>query len=335
MILLYLCILLLPWLLGKGILMVLYGKGKFGEFSLWDNIITGVIVAVGLGEVSHLCTLFLNRSFSFYTVLFGGLAGSASVAAAVLLMLGHKRGSMAKERTASQWKAASEGTRPGDHVLLYGIPVLLFGTQMAYILLGSPYLQGDMTVETVLSFFHTDSIYQVNPMTGGLYVGGMPLRLKILGLSSLYGGISRIFSLDPQVVVWSVIPCVTLACCYGAFSCIGRCLFPEDPKKRCCFLTLVGLLLWAGNYVLGMDGFGVLGSGWRGIVIRNVVLIPWLISLCLRKRWKPVVLCVAAEACMTWTFYGAGACLLIAVSLAVLDRAGQKVIGKGRREAAG
>ena len=335
MIILIICILLLPWLLGRGILSVLYGERKSGEFCLWDNIIAGVIIAVGLGEASHLCTMFLNRSFSFYTVLFGGLTGAASVSAAVWLAFLHRKGSMAKEKAVSQWKAASEGIRPGDHVLLYVIPALLFGTQMAYILLGSPYLQGDMTVETVFSFLHTDGIYQVNPMTGGPYVGGMPLRLKILGLSSLYGGISRIFSLDPQVVVWSVVPCVTLACCYGAFGCIGRCLFGEDLKKRCCFVTLTGLLLWAGNYVLGMDGFGVLNSGWRGIVIRNVVLIPWLISLGLRKRWKPVVLCVAAEACMVWTFYGAGACLFIAVGLAASNLAGQKVMGKGGREAAG
>lgn len=335
MILLILCILLLPWLLGRAILSILYGKGKSRDFSLWDNIITGVIATIGLGEASHLCTMFLNRSFSFYTVLFAGLTGAACMAAAVWLAFQHWKGSTAKEKAVSQWKAASEETRPGDHVLLYVIPALLFGTQMAYILLGSPYLQGDITVETVLSFLQTDSIHQVNPMTGSFYTKGLSLRLKILGLSSLYGGISKVFSLDPQVVVWSVMPCVTLACCYGAFSCIGRCLFREDLKKRCCFVTLMGLLLWAGNYALGMDGFGVLGSGWRGIVIRNVVLIPWLISLCLRKRWKPVVLCVAAEACMVWTFYGAGACLFIAVGLASVDLAGQKVMGRGRREAAG
>lgn len=335
MILLVLCILLLPWLLGSGILSILYGKERMREFSLWDNIITGVIAVVGLSEASHLCTLFLNRSFSFYTVLFGGLTGAASVIAAIRLTIMYRKGNAAKGQAASGRKAASDGTRPGDHMLLYALPALLFGTQMAYILLGSPYLQGDMTVETVVSFFQTDSIYQVNPMTGSPYVGGMPFRLKILGLSSLYGGISRIFSLDPQVVVWSVMPCVTLACCYGAFSCIGRCLFSEDINKRCFFVTLMGLLLWAGNYVLGMDGFGVLNSGWRGIVIRNVVLIPWMISLCLRKRWKPVVLCVAAEACIVWTLYGAGACLFIAVGLTAIDLAGQKVKGKGRREAAG
>ena len=335
MVLLILCIMVLPWLLGKGILSVLYRKGKPEDFSLWDNIITGVIAFVGLGEVSHLCTMFLNRSFSFYTVMFSGITGAASVAAVVLLAFQHRKGSGTKEKAVSQWNAASEGTRPGDQVLLYVVPTLVFGTQMAYILLGSPYLQGDMTVETVVSFFYTDSIYQVNPMTGNPYMGGLPIRLKILGLPSLYGGISTFFSLNPQVVVWSVAPCVALACCYGAFNCIGRCLFREDLKKRCCFLTLMGVLLWAGNYAMGMDGFGVLGSGWRGVVIRNVVLIPWLISLCLRKRWKLAVLCVAAEACMVWTFYGAGACLFVALGLAVVDWAGQKAMSRAGREATG
>ena len=66
-----------------------------------------------------------------------------------------------------------------------------------------------------------------------------------------------------------------------------------------------------------VDGFGVLHSGFRGTVIRNVVLMPYLLSLCLRRRWLAVLLCIAAEVCIVWTLYGAGICLLTSAFMAV------------------
>ena len=324
MIFLILCIVLIPWILGSGILRVLYGKERTGEFVLWDVVLTGIIAVIGLGEAAHLGTLFLHRTFSFYTMLFGILTAVVSVAVLGVLFL-----MRLKE------KKTSNGTGSRKNVVPFVLPVFLFATQMAWILQGSPYLRGDMTAETILSFFQMDGIYQVNPMTGNAYEGGIPLRLSILCLPSLYGGLCKIFSLHPQVVVWNVVPCVTLVCCYGAFWCVGRCLFAEDLKKRSCFITLVGLLLWVGNYAMGMDGFGVLNSGWRGVVIRNVVLLPYLVSLCLRKKWKLTALCIVAEACMVWTFYGAGACLLAAVGMKVCEWVGRKLTDKGRGEAAG
>lgn len=329
MLLLVLCILLIPWILGKGCLSLLYRKEQARALFFWDAVLTGITIVVGLSEAAHLAALFLSRSFSFYTKLFGLLTAVLTLAALALVIVGNSR----NQKTAgSKNQKKADGVAARENVLLCFPPILLFFTQLAYILQGSPYLQGDMTVETVLSFLHTDGIYQVNPMTGSAYTGGIPLRLEILSLPSLYGGLSSIFRQPPQEVVWHVAPCVTLLCCYGAFLCVGRCLFPANKRKISCFLILMGLLLWAGNYALGMMGFNVLNSGWRGVAIRNAVLLPWLISLCLRKKWKLAVLCIAAEACIVWTFYGAGACLLLAAGLVFFQQAGDKL--QGRREAA-
>lgn len=345
MLLLVLCILFIPWILGKGCLSLLYRKAPAGELFFWDAFLTGVVIAVGLSEASHLAALFLHRSFSFYTMVFGLLTAAFMAAALAAVIAGNLRnsGSFRNQKTSdgrkpkaadSKGSETATGADSGENVALFFLPTLLFLTQLVYILRGSPYLQGDMTVETVLSFLHTDGIYQVNPMTGSPYLSGIPMRLKILGLPSLYGGLSSIFNLPPQEVVWHVIPCFNLMCCYGAFYCVGRCLFSADIKKLSCFLMLTGLLLWAGNYALGMTGFDVLNSGWRGVAIRNAVLIPWLISLCLRKKWRLAVLCIIAEVCIVWTFYGAGSCLLLTAGMAALERVCDKLWAKGRREAA-
>lgn len=61
----------------------------------------------------------------------------------------------------------------------------------------------------------------------------------------------------------------------------------------------------------GMDGFDVFYGGFRGVTIRAVVLIPYLITCLMEKRYIGVLLCILAETCMVWTLYGAGVCLLI------------------------
>lgn len=177
-----------------------------------------------------------------------------------------------------------------------------------------------MTVETVGSFLETDGIYQVNPMTGQAYTEGMPARLKILCLPSLYGFFCRLSGLTPERVVTAVVPVWVFVSSYAAFSCVGKCLFPESRKKRSCFLITTVILMWAGGSFYSMDGFDLLYCGYRGITIRNLVLIPWLISLCLRQKWLPAILCILAEACIVWTLYGMGACLLTAAGLFMAGR---------------
>lgn len=42
-------------------------------------------------------------------------------------------------------------------------------------------------------------------------------------------------------------------------------------------------------------------------------------SLPAEKEAAPVLLCIAAEACITWTLYGLGVCLLVAAGLMITD----------------
>lgn len=94
-------------------------------------------------------------------------------------------------------------------------------------------------------------------------------------------------------------------------------------------MVIVALLFWAGAYHYVMDGFGILYGGFKGTTIRNVVLMPYLLSLCLRRRWAAVFLCIAAEACIVWTLYGAGICLLTAAAMALCGLAGHRLDGAG------
>ncbi len=278
------------------------------KYSVADMIPATAVVIIGVAELAHLCGAFLHRPFGFCTTLFAAAAAVAVLltVTATLLIQGRK-GREKRKGTIAEW-------------LLLGAFLAVAATQLFFLLTNSEvYRQGDMTVETVGSFLQTDAVYQVNPMTGEAYQGGIPSRLRILCLPTLYGALCSLLRLSPQLLVWRVIPVLTLTGCYGAYSALGNCLFPKDKRRKRAFLLVVSLLIWAGGYLYGMDGFGILYCGWRGVTIRNTVLLPWVVALCLRKRWIPVFLCVLAEACMTWTLYGMGVCLFVALGLCVTE----------------
>ena len=76
--------------------------------------------------------------------------------------------------------------------MIYAIFVIIIILQLVQVVMNQKlYLDGDMTRETVNSFLAEDAVYRVNPMTGQAYTLGMPLRLKILRLPTLYGILCR------------------------------------------------------------------------------------------------------------------------------------------------
>lgn len=284
------------------------------KICLGDCLMVGVVTLIGLAEAVHLAALFSGWTISRYAIIWGGISGLAVLGGVLFVIISRKK-----------WGLTLNFKRenPGRTVkILYGIFIMLLISQLIFIWLGdNSYRQGDMTLEVVQSFLASDGIYQVNPMTGTPYTAGMPIRLKILCLPTLYAGICKITGLNAEFTVRTLIPTITLINCYVAFGVLAVSLFPagEDKayRKRACLLTAAALLLWVGTYRYGMDGFDLLYCGWQGGAIRNCVLIPWLISLCIRRKWLSALLCVLAEVCIVWTLYGCGWCLFLAAGMAV------------------
>ena len=152
--------------------------------------------------------------------------------------------------------------------------------------------------------------------------------------------ISYLTGLSPVFLVQTIIPILNLILTYVAFAVLGKVLFPASRQGSVGFQLAVSLLMWVGAYMYGMDGFSLLCSGWRGVAIRNLILIPWLISLCIRRKWFGVLLCLAAEVCVVWTFYGLGACIVVALGMAIAGSFGrflyknENSAGKGKEESA-
>lgn len=274
-----------------------------------DSAVLFFIMVIGAAEAAHLSGVFFHRSVSQCTIIFG-ILGILSAAALGIYTVCRARGAgKGKMRQEKSRLSAREG-------ILLVIFALLAVSQILFIVIGrNAYVQGDMTVETVGSFLKADAVYQVNPMTGRAYEEGLPLRIEILCLPTLYAALSSMLSIRPDMLVLYGVPVVVLLCCYGAYSSLAEALFPDNRGRRLCFLITVALLIWIGSCGYGMDGFGLLFSGWRGVTIRNTVLIPYTVSLCLRRKYAYLPFCVLAELCIAWTLYGLGACLAVVLGM--------------------
>lgn len=311
------------------ILEVWYNVPMEKEDTFADILVLCMILAIGAAEAAHLFGVFLHRPLSRCTVLFAGILIPAVAVLSVMTAVRRRRAS-GRSKTGAGRAALSRGEMlPALFLAVLAI------SQVLFILVGGKlYVQGDMTVEATRSFLETDAVYGVNPMTGRPYEQGLPARIEILCLPSLYAMLSRICHIRPDILIRQVIPVVTLLGCYGAHYCLAEGLFPRSRGKRLCFLAAVALLFWIGSGSYGMDGFGLLYSGWRGVTIRNGVLIPYAISLCLRGKYLYLPVCILAEACIVWTLYGMGACLAVILgmmlaSLFVRRSRGGKEAGDG------
>ena len=268
-------------------------------FRISDLLIRGFLIIIGLTEVAHLAGCLLGWSFLAVTELL-----LAEIAAAVLVLIlsgliAHKK---AIAVSAIAVKPAPENSKTsGRQQILTVVLAFFILLQVLWILTGGRvWTDGDMTLETVNTFLKENSIYTVDPLTGEPYTQGMSFRLKLLCLPTLYGTISHWSGMVPETVVYRLIPCLTLCMGYLAYGRLGAVLFDHNREKCNIFLIIVGILFCAGTYMPGVDGFDIFYGGFRGVTIRAAVLLPYL------------------EACMVWTLYGAGVCLLVTVAWVAL-----------------
>lgn len=297
------------------------GMGDEMTFRISDILIGGSLIIIGLTEIAHLAGCLLGWSFLTVTDLLLAEVGIVLLAAILFFVVYRRR----QKRAVAGKKASIEDRNSGTDTtkkstqLLTGILAFLILLQLLRILTGNRmWLTGDMTVETVNTFLKENAVYTVNPLTGAAYSMGMSFRLKILCLPTLYGTISRFTGMAPLDVVYRLIPCITLLLSYVAYGSLGKAVFPENSVKRRTFLLIVGILFSTGAYMPGVDGFDVFYGGFRGVTIRAVVLLPYLLSCLLDRKYMGVILCILAEACMVWTLYGAGVCLLVTVAWLIL-----------------
>lgn len=330
-IILWVLLILVPFWVGRAALRILYGaKGQSG-LNREDNYLTGICVCIGVGEGANLLAVSGRFSLNQAGLVMGILLLGGSLVSFGIWSVNRFRGKQmaGSLRETKEQKKLLEGhflTAGQQLVFIFcGISILV---QLVVIMLKNMhYPEGDMTLETVQSFLAQNSVWTVDPLTGNAFLQGVPLRIKLLCLPTIYACLGKGFGTDPLFVTGGMIPAVVLLGSYLAYDRLGSYLFGKSKEKRGLFLFIVSLLFWLGTYMTQMDGFGLLYRGYAGTTIRAAILLPYTICMGLKKRWKSVFLCVLAEACIVWTLYGAGLCLAAGVLLFAISLVSKALAG--------
>lgn len=293
--------------------------------SLAENIIEGSMVAVGAAEAAHLYALFFHRPFSacMYLML---LFLACALAAWLLYCRCRRKKEVHPKGEVSFFRL----------LRLYPLLYLLIGVLILLQIIWNdwmhiPYLKNNITGEIVQTMLTTDTLYEINPMTGQLFEEGMPLRLQILCLPTLFATVCRLTGLPVTAVVYRIFPMICLILSYLVYVRFAVYFFPSEGKKQAMFLLFVTLVYQFGCYGTSMDSFLLFFCGSQGAAFRACVILPYALLSCLKNRWKSVILCALAEICVVWTFYGLGyVAAMTAILLAV--RLGRTLWGRRKQK---
>ena len=299
-------IICLPLLLGTGAWVLINHKNIDKQISLWEAYLYGVIGCLGSFEIAHLSGVF------------GGLMLSECGKVALLCM------GAAGILSVITW-AVKYGVRKRTVVKMHGetlIPgvvfFLLLGAQIYYVLT-EPLLftAGDIMQETVYSFLSENKIYGVSPLTGSIY-GGAPLRYKILCLPTVYALLSKWTGISPEAILDQLIPVLMIFSTYMAYYLLSGSLFGEkadEAEKRLWFMVIVAAIFFLCEKNVYVEGYGILHASHLGTTMRNCVLVPLVSYASLKRKWMLVLGCILAEACICWTFWGMGVCMVVAAGI--------------------
>ena len=277
--------------------------------TLPENIIEGSLWIIILTEVSHLAGLFWGLPFSVCAWMLAGMLGTAGLLTGGVWLWKRRHGKTVNPKEKGHVRRLF---RLYPYRLLC-IGVLIFMQLLWNNLMHVPTLQGDSTGETVQTFLASDGIYTVNPLTGTAFFKGMPLRVQILSLPTLYASVCKWTGISPMTLCYSIIPCMVLLLSYLVYTRWAVYLFPDEKKKQVNFILFVVLLYQFGCYGTLTDSALLFFGGWQGEALRVAVLLPYALLCALQDKWKPVFLCLLAEVCVVWTLYGLGYVVVTAV----------------------
>ena len=142
--------------------------------------------------------------------------------------------------------------------------------------------QKDNTVESVLTMYTFDTLYQINPMTGKAPM--LPVEKELLAqmagspLDAYYAVCLKICNLNPAKFIRMILPFFMFPIYYAVYVLWARFLFPgEKAGKRYLFLAMIWVLYAIPLAADKAFYFSVFQNEWNGEPLFFLALLPWSI----------------------------------------------------------
>ena len=306
-ILLFVCI---PFLAGYPVRKILDPQEK----SLGAAYLCGVLTLFLVSGALQLLLMLLHRPFTLYERIYPLLLLALSVAGLCLAAADGRRVRQERgwwERFRGFVRSWFRSRESQVFSILTLLVLLLCGLRIWY---GTPDVRGDFTMETLRTTLETDTIYEYNSLTGLKLSEGMPIRQQILTVPFFLAFLTDFFHLPATLLVYRIFPCIVLLWTALVYARWGSLLFSKQREKESAFLFLVCVLLLAGDYAALAPASLLLHQGFTGNAVCAGVVLPFVMYLCMKKKWLAAVYGAAAEVFLVWTTYGLGFsawCILI------------------------
>lgn len=158
---------------------------------------------------------------------------------------------------------------------MWMIVVVLAATGIISLLCVESYIGNDLTLEYMNSIQSRFPLFSNNPLTGSKLVLGIYPRYKFAALPYLYACIAKFFRIQPNILIYRIVPIIVFFIYLGLCYKIGKQFFPESKGRSVLFIISVLILINTGDRWIYTTAHGILHEGWKGSVSVGCVVIPF------------------------------------------------------------
>ena len=187
----------------------------------------------------------------------------------------------------------------------------------------------DYTYENVMESTRAGTFFLKHPFTGENLVEDIPLRVKVLSLTSFYTAIVTTQEISVYYLLAHVMPIVLFGCTLGVIVLFAQKLFQALDFKFWLFMSSILIFFIATMRVEYLPGNYLFYAGYTGESFRNLVLIPLVVYAMWQRKYILLVLALIVEPTLVWTGYGIGGGSIVAILMFLVDK-----ILKGKRRGA-
>ena len=270
-------------------------------------LLTGLWVLLGCAEVAHIITIMTNRSLQTYTFLCGALCLTGLIVYIVIFLFWRFR-----------FRKNSKCVTKACYSPVFWLFMVLAGLTVYRLFRGYvPDLQ-DAVYEIAIGNLVSGSLMTEHPFLGEPMEVEMPIRFRILGLSSLYSALITFSQQSQYMIMCKIVPLGVWGFSILAYWLFAEKIFGEDIHKKWLFVTFVAFIYLITGGSEGLAGYRLFFAGFSGETIRGLILMPYTFYVCWQQKWLLAVVAILAEACLVWTTYGIGYCALITLCIFVV-----------------
>lgn len=274
----------------------------------WAAILpTGLFVEILLAFIANLGGLVRGGNFWFAKNIFIILSICTLLFSIVILIIGERKNKEKKGKVSIN----------SNYIIGAVMCFLLLLALIAMGINAGVINEKDFTPEMAESFIREGSMHKINPLTGAEYVSGVPTRIKVLALPFLYACLCDLSGAGIIPFLNIFVRIMVVITSFSSFVWLGNAVIKDKfPQIVYAMIVLILMLATSGTYSLGG---GLVTAPYSSMTIRNMIVIPFVFTCLMKRRYLGVILAVIVEIAISWTLMGLGMSLLITVLFLVTN----------------